>query len=105
MLSKFIPNLSQIASPLRALLEKDMTWECDHEHQESFHQLKQLATTAPVLKYFKPDRPIKLSVDASSKGLGAVLIQDEHPIAYTSKSQQHSTKLHADRKGNVSWVH
>ena len=48
--------------------------------------LKQLASTAPVLKYFKPDRPIKLSVDASSKGLGAVLIQDEHPIAYASKS-------------------
>jgi len=53
-------------------------------HLENFHKLKKLATTAPVLKYFKPDRPIKLSVHASSKGLGAVPIQDEHPIAYAS---------------------
>ena len=39
-----------------------------------------------MLAYFKPDRPIKLSVDASSKGLGAVILQDDHPIAYASKS-------------------
>ena len=78
-LSKFIPNLSQIASPLRALLEKDTAWEWHHEHQDSFNKLKQLATTAPVLKYLKPDKPMKLSVDASSKGLGAILIQDNIP--------------------------
>ena len=94
-LSKFIPNLSQIASPLRALLEKDSMWEWHHEHEESFLKLKQLATTAPVLKYFKPDRPIKLSVDASSKGLGAVLIQDEHPIAYASKSLSNTQQNYA----------
>ena len=94
-LSKFIPNLSQIASPLRALLEKDTAWEWHHEHQDSFNKLKQLATTAPVLKYFKPDRPIKLSVDASSKGLGAVLIQDEHPIAYASKSLSSTQQSYA----------
>ena len=94
-LSKFIPNLSQIASPLRALLENDSMWEWHHEHEESFLKLKQLATTAPVLKYFKPDRPIKISVDASSKGLGAVLIQDEHPIAYASKSLSNTQQNYA----------
>ena len=45
-----------------------------------------MITKAPVLKYFNPKRPIKLSVDASSKGLGAVLLQDNHPIAYASKA-------------------
>ena len=45
-----------------------------------------MATSAPVLAYFTPNRPVKLSVDASSKGLGAVLIQDDHPIAYASRS-------------------
>ena len=49
------------------------------------------------MEYYKPDRPITLSVDASSKGLGAVLIQDEHPIAYASKSlsstQQNYTQI------------
>ena len=38
------------------------------------------------MAYYKPNRPVTLSVDASSKGLGAVLIQDDHPIAYASRS-------------------
>ena len=85
-LSKFIPHFSQIASPLRQLLEKDTAWQWHHEHEQSLLKLKELATSAPVLAYFKPDRPVTLSVDASSKGLGAVLIQDDYPIAYASKS-------------------
>jgi len=34
------------------------------------------------LKYFVPIKEVKISVDASLKGMGAVLLQDEHPIAY-----------------------
>jgi len=71
-LAKFIPKLSQIASPLR-LLGKDTTWEWHYEQEERFSQLKQLVTIASALKYYKSDRPIKLFVDGSSKGLGAVL--------------------------------
>ena len=47
-LSKFIPHFSQIASPLRQLLEKDTAWQWHHEHEQS---LKELATSAPVLAY------------------------------------------------------
>ena len=84
-LAKFITNLSQIAAPLRTLLEKDVEWHWDDEQERSFTELKKLATEAPVLKYFNPTRSTKLSVDANSKGLGAVLLQDGHPIA-----QKHS---------------
>ena len=45
-----------------------------------------LLLTTPVLKYFNPKIPVKLFVDASSKGLKAVLLQDNHPIAYSSKA-------------------
>ena len=48
--------------------------------------LKHLASSAPVLAYFNPNQPVKLSVDASSKGLGAVLLQNDHPITYTSRA-------------------
>ena len=54
-LSKFIPHLSHIASPLRTLLEKDTAWQWHHEHEQRLLQLKELATSAPVLAYFKPD--------------------------------------------------
>ena len=51
-LAKFIPNLSQVASPLRTLLEKDVEWHWQSEQESSFKKFKQLATEAPVLKYF-----------------------------------------------------
>ena len=85
-LGKFIPNLSHVASPLWALLEKDVEWHWEDQQHKSFTLLKELITKAPVLKFFNPMRPSKISVDASSKGLGAVLLQDNHPIAYASKA-------------------
>ena len=50
---------------------------------------------ALVLKYFNPSKPTKLSVDASSKGLGAVLIQDNHPVTYTSRALTTCQQLYA----------
>ena len=85
-LAKFIPNLSQTAALLRALLEKDTEWQWHQEHLQSFSALKHLASSAPVLAYFNPRQPVKLSVDASSKGLGAVLLQNDHPVAYASRA-------------------
>jgi len=72
-LGKFIPNLSQRASQLQALLKKDVKWQWHAEQQKSFTLLKELIIKAPVLKYFNPKRPVKLSVDAYLKGLEAVL--------------------------------
>lgn len=66
-LAKFIPNLSQVSAPLRSLLEQGNEWQWHHEHEESFTKLKELVIKAPVLAYFKPSQPAKLSMDASSK--------------------------------------
>ena len=85
-LAKFIPNLSQTAALLRALLEKDVEWQWNQEHLQSFSTLKYLASSAPVLAYFNPRQPVKLSVDASPKDLGAVLLQNDHPMAYASRA-------------------
>jgi len=94
-LAKFIPNLSQTASPLRALLEKDVEWHWTQQQAMSFESLKKLITEAPVLKYFDPTKPVKISVDSSSKGMGAVLLQDEHPVAYASKALTSSQQNYA----------
>lgn len=48
--------------------------------------MKILVSETPVLKYFDPTKATKISVDASSKGMEAVLLQDNQPVAYASKA-------------------
>ena len=56
------------------------------EHTEAFNMLKREISTAAVLKYYDPHKPLTLQTDACSKGLGAVLLQDGHPIYFASKA-------------------
>lgn len=55
-------------------------------HEEAFHTLKQGLTTTPVLILPKFSKPFVIETDASSKGIGAVLLQNSHPLAYMSKA-------------------
>ena len=64
-LGKFVPNLSEVSAPLRELLKKDLAWSFDTPHQQAFQELKLLITNSPVLKYFDPKLPIKVSFDMS----------------------------------------
>ena len=40
----------------------------------------------PVLQYYDPSKPVRVQVDASQSGLGAVVMQNGRPIAYVLKS-------------------
>ena len=96
-LAKFMPNMASESAPLRELLEKQVAWRWDQEQETSFQKLKQMVSSTPVLGYYDPSKPLTLSVDASSKGLGAVLFQDEKPLAYASRAltpaQQHYAQI------------
>lgn len=80
-LEKFMPNMASVSAPLRELLEKQVAWHWDQEQETSFQKLKQMVSSTPILGYYDPSKPLILSVDASSKGLGVVLFQDEKPLA------------------------
>uniref|UniRef100_A0A8C2B8P6 ribonuclease H n=1 Tax=Cyprinus carpio TaxID=7962 RepID=A0A8C2B8P6_CYPCA len=94
-LGKFIPQLSTVTAPLRILLEKTTEWSWMEEQDKSFEKLQKMVTEAPVLKYYDASKPVKLSTDASSCGIGAVLFQDECPIAYASKAFTDTQKKYA----------
>ena len=89
-LGKFLPNLSTFKAPLRELLEKDTEWSFDTPQQQAFLTLKSTVTNSPVLKYFDPSLPIRVSSDSSKSGIGATLEQmhGDHwcPVAYASRS-------------------
>lgn len=94
-LAKFIPNFSQLAAPLRVLLEKNTAWHWDMPQQTSFAKLKQVITNAPILKYYDVNKDVTIQVDASPNGLGAVLLQDERPVAYASRSLSQAQQNYA----------
>ena len=78
--SKFCPNLSDRAAPLRELTKDRVPWKWTAEHDETFTRLKELVTNCPCLSTFNPSLPVKLSVDASQFGMGAVVLQNELPV-------------------------
>ena len=85
-LPRYIPNLSSCLEPLRQLLTKDSAWNWGSEHVAAVEQVKKAATSAPTLQFFDAKRTTVLQCDASEGGLGAVLMQDGHPVAFASKS-------------------
>ena len=93
--SKFIPRLSEIDAPLCALLKEDNDFKWEYEQEASFQQLKHLCSIPPVLAYYDVNKPIEIECDSSKDGLGAVLLQEGHVIAYASRSLTETEKRYA----------
>lgn len=85
-LSKFVPNLSSLTEPMRRLLKSDVEWLWDTDQQEALKTIKNSLVTAPVLRYFDVRKHTTLSVDASSKAMGATILQEGLPVAYATKA-------------------
>jgi hypothetical protein len=84
---KFIKDYSKIAYPLIKYLKKNSKINSnDGDFVESFEKLKTLLTTEPILKNPDFSKKFTLTTDASNFALGAVLSQNNHPIAYASRT-------------------
>lgn len=85
-LNRFSSALADLPAPLRALCKKDTRFTWESSQQRSLEAIKKDITSAPVLAYFVQSKTSTIQSDASKKGLGAVLLQDNKPVIYASRT-------------------
>nr|XP_020152320.1 uncharacterized protein LOC109737602 [Aegilops tauschii subsp. strangulata] len=83
---RFVCGFGVIARPLFNLLTKGVPFVWTDNTAQAFELLKQQLITAPVLALPDFNKTFTVETDACDKGIGAVLQQDDHPIAFMSKS-------------------
>ena len=92
---RYISNFADIAAPLHHLTEKGVPFVWDADCQSAFDLLKARLTQAPVLSYpefSSSAASFQLQTDASAGGLGVVLEQNGHVIAYASRTLTQSER-------------
>jgi hypothetical protein len=85
-LGPFMPQLSHNTAILRDLLKQETDFQWMTNHDKAFNALKGMITKEVTLAYFDPKKATTIQVDASTRGLGAALLQEDRPIAFASKS-------------------
>ena len=90
-LSKFSPLLAEKNKPLRDLLSTKNQWLWVSSQQQVFRTIKDELSSSRVLALFDAERNTRVSADASSYGLGAVLTHQQptgewKPTVYISRA-------------------
>ena len=75
---------------MRELLSSKRVWNWGPAQEEAYVKVKAELTALTDLALYDPQADTKISVDASSHGLGAVLLQKNQqewrPVAYASRA-------------------
>ena len=94
---KFVPNPSNLSSPLRQLLVKKINYQWNNDHAKAFEKLKKQIVNITESNHFDIKRMSRLKTDASHSDLGATLEQWDGEnwitIAFASRFlNSHQTK-------------
>jgi len=72
-------------APLTDLIEKDKTFLCKMDQQNSFSNIKKAICDVGTKRTIHCNKPIILTTDASGRGWGVVIEQDGFPVDFTSE--------------------
>ena len=83
---RFVRHFGIISKPLTNLLKKHALFIWTPDHDSAFQTLKTALCQAPVLALPNFAKPFSIETNASELGVGVVLMQDGHPLAFLSKA-------------------
>jgi hypothetical protein len=82
------PRRSEILAPLTRLTSKDVPFQWTDVEQQAFDKIKSVVCREVLLSYPDFNKPFHIHTDASHYQLGAVISQDNRPIAFYSRKLQ-----------------
>ena len=85
-LSYYVPHLTDVLSPLRALTVMSIEFKWDQLHTKAFKKAKLAIANFYTLQYFNSQDLIIIQVDASSIGVGATLMQQGRVVSYHTRA-------------------
>lgn len=105
-MGKYLSNLAQTSKPLRDFLSKDTAWIWDSAQKEAFETTKRQLVSTPVRAIYDPQLQTKVIADASSYGVGAVMVQKHlegtwKPVAFISRALSSTEQRYAQIEKDV----
>ena len=64
-------------------------------HETALNSAKRLVASTTGLRYYDPHLPVTLQVDASDNAVGGVLLQEGHPVHFTSHTLTNTERNYA----------
>jgi hypothetical protein len=94
-ISKFIPKFSAKTAVLRQLLKADAVFEWLPQHADALQAIKDELLPDKFLYIFDAKLPVQIATHACSSGLGAVLLQNDPPVAYAALSLTPAERIYS----------
>jgi hypothetical protein len=110
---RFVKNFNTLAAPLTEIVKKSDGFKWGSEQDCAFLEIKERLCGAPLLALPDFSKTFEIECDASGIGTGAVLMQEERPIAYFSEKLNgvalnyptYDKKLYALVRAFETWQH
>ena len=83
---------SHILAPLTGMVSKVATWKWGKEQQQAFKEMKRVISQETLLTFPDFEKPFHIYTDASNYQLGAVIMQNDKPLAFYSRKLNSAQK-------------